>query len=316
MDLHHLRLLRELGDRGSVAAVARALHITPSAVSQQLKALQRSARVPLTELRGRRLVLTDAGRALAGVAVEVSTALDRANRIVDAYLDDPAAPVSVAAFHSAALAYFPALLQRADRPPVRCVDADVAHAEFPPLVADYDLVVAHRLPHSPPWPADRVAVVPLLHEPLYVAMPASHPLAGRPSVTVAEVSAEPWISVHDGFPLQGILTAIAAAAGRPLTIAHRINEFTVAAAVVAAGAALALLPGYTTVPSPGVVLRPLADLNAGRQIDVLARPEALHRASVRAVLDSLHRITATLRLTSSAARGRETPHHPPAEPPS
>lgn len=293
MDLHHLALLRELGDRGSVAAVARALHITPSAVSQQLKTLQRAARVPLTERRGRRLVLTDAGRALAGVAIEISTALDKANRIVDAYLDNPAEPVTVAAFHSAGLAWFPALLRDlAGGPPVRCADQDVAQADFPALVADYDLVVAHRLAHSPPWPDDRVAVAPLVHEPLYVAMPAGHPLAARSELTAADVAGEPWISVHDGFPVQGVLTAIAAAAGRPLTIAHRINEFTVAAAVVASGAAFALLPGYLSPPDPRVALRPLADLPAGRHIDVLTRPETLHRASVRTVLAALRRIAA------------------------
>lgn len=288
MDLHHLRILRELGDRGSVAAVAAALHITPSAVSQQLKVLQRSARVPLTERRGRRLVLTGAGRALATAAVDIWTALDRAERVVDAYLEDPAAPVSVAAFHSAALAYFPALVT-ADGPPVRCHDEDVAHAGFPALVADHDLVVAHRLAHSPPWP-DGVTVVPLVHEPLYVAMPAGHRLAARTRLTAADVSTEQWISVHDGFPLEGVLTAIAAAAGRPLDVVHRINDFTVAAGVVAAGGGLALLPGYTSVPDPRLVLRPLADLPAGRYIDVLTRPETLHRATVRAVLEVLRGI--------------------------
>src|SRR4051794_33151215 len=134
MDLHHLRLLRELGDRGSVAAVARAMHITPSAVSQQLRSLQRSARVPLTERRGRRLVLTEAGRALAAAAIEVSGAPDRAGRAVAAYLDDPAAPVTVAAFHSAALAWFGPLLSRPGLPPVRFSDHDVAQDLFPALV--------------------------------------------------------------------------------------------------------------------------------------------------------------------------------------
>src|SRR6476661_8830057 len=103
MDLHHLRLLRELGDRGSVAAVARALHITPSAVSQQLNVLQRSAPVPLTERSGRRLVLTDAGRALAAAAVEVMAALDKTSRAIGDYLDAPDRPVTVAAFNSAGL---------------------------------------------------------------------------------------------------------------------------------------------------------------------------------------------------------------------
>ncbi|MEV6306632.1 LysR family transcriptional regulator [Actinoplanes sp. NPDC051861] len=293
MELHHLSLLRELGDRGSVVAVAQAMHITPSAVSQQLKVLQRSARVPLTERRGRRLVLTEAGRALASAATEVWTALDRADRIVEAYLEDPNVPVSVAAFHSAGLAWFAPLLREvaADGgPPLRLADEDVAQADFPTLVADYDLVVAHRLAHSPPWPADRVAVVPLVREPLFVALPAGHPLTAKPTLTANDVAAEPWISVHDGFPLEGILVAIAAAAGRPLTIAHRINEFTVAAAVVASGAAIALLPGYTIPPNPGVTLRPLADLPAARHIDALTRPETLQRTAVRAVVDHLRRL--------------------------
>ena len=292
MDLHHLRLLRELGDRGSVAAVARAMHITPSAVSQQLRSLQRSARVPLTERRGRRLVLTEAGRALAGAAIEVATALDRAGRAVDAYLDDPAAPVTVAAFHSAGLTYFGPLLARADLPPVRCSDEDVAQAAFPALAADYDLVLAHRLAHSPPWPADRLTVVPLVHEPLYVALPAGHRLATQESLTAADVAGEPWICVHEGFPLEGVLTAVAAAAGRPLQIVHRVNEFTVVTAIVAAGGGLALLPGYTSPPHPGVLLRPLADLPAGRHIDVLTRPESLHRVAVRTVLGALREIAA------------------------
>jgi DNA-binding transcriptional LysR family regulator len=296
MDPHHLRLLRELGERGSVAAVARALHVTPSAVSQQLNVLQRSAPVPLTERSGRRLA--EAGRALATAAVEVMTALDRASRAVGDYLEAPGTPVTVAAFHSAGLTWFAPLITRLAEtggPPVRCADQDVAQAEFPPLVGDYDLVLAHRLAHSPPWPADRLTVIPLIHEPLYVAMAAGHPLATRDPLTAADVSAWPWISVHDGFPLTGVLTAIAAAAGRPLDVQHRINEFTVAAPVLAAGNALALLPARTTAADPRLALRPLADLPAVRHIDVLTRPETLHRRSVRAVLDALHAIAGQTR---------------------
>ncbi len=293
MDTHHLRLLRELGERGSVAAVARALHVTPSAVSQQLAVLQRSAPVPLTERSGRRLVLTEAGRALAAAAVEVLTALDRAARAVGDYLDAPGTPVTVAAFHSAGLAWFAPLIARLTEsggPPVRCADRDVPHAEFPALVGDHDLVLAHRPAHSSPWPADRLTVIPLRYEPLYVAMPAGHPLAPRDRLTAADAAAWPWIGVHEGFPLAAVLTAIAAAAGRPLEVRHRINDFTVAASLVAAGEALALLPAHTTPPDPRLVLRPLADLTTGRHIDVLARPETLHRASVRTVLDALRTV--------------------------
>lgn len=111
MDERQLRILRELGELGSVTAVAEALLVTPSAISQQLRLLQRSVRVPLTERDGRRLVLTDAGQALAGAAIEVETALARARHTVEEFVDRPEGEVSVAAFHSAGAAFFPLLLR-------------------------------------------------------------------------------------------------------------------------------------------------------------------------------------------------------------
>src|SRR5688500_17638649 len=111
MDLHQLRLLRELTDRGSVAAVAQSLHVSPSAVSQHLAALQRSCPVPLTRRTGRTLSLTPAGEALADAAVDVVVAMDRARRAVAEHLEDPTGVVSVAAFHSAGLTWFPPLLR-------------------------------------------------------------------------------------------------------------------------------------------------------------------------------------------------------------
>jgi DNA-binding transcriptional LysR family regulator len=82
MELGQLRALRELSERGSIAAVAAAMRVTPSSVSQQLSALQRQSAVPLTFRLGRRTALTDAGRALAAAAVDVEVALERAHQAV------------------------------------------------------------------------------------------------------------------------------------------------------------------------------------------------------------------------------------------
>ncbi|TFB62304.1 LysR family transcriptional regulator [Cryobacterium sp. Hz7] len=297
MDLHQLFILRELGERGSVAAVARAMFVSSSAVSQQLSALQRSTGVALTERRGRRLVLTPAGTALATAAASVSTAMAAAEQSVAHFHEEPAAPVSLSAFHSAGLAWFGPLISRLASPagptgtPIRCGDEDVARQDFPALVADYDLVIAHRLPHDPLWP-QRVTVTPLLYEPLDVALHVGHPLAGRSSVSVADIADEPWIAGHPGFPLAEAVNVVAASAGHPLRIEHRINEFFVAASVVASGSAIALLPRYTMAPAPGsgLVLLPIDDLRVGRQIDVLSRPETLLRASVRRVLGELRAV--------------------------
>src|SRR3954469_25585020 len=147
MDERQLRILRELGELGSVTAVAEAMLVTPSAISQQLRLLQRSVRVPLTERDGRRLVLTDAGQALAGAAIEVETALARARHTIEDFVDQPDADVSVTALHSAAAAFFPLLLAPAGpgRPRLALADEDVAQDQFPRLTREYDLVLAHRL---------------------------------------------------------------------------------------------------------------------------------------------------------------------------
>ncbi|WP_413759402.1 LysR family transcriptional regulator [Streptomyces sp. MMBL 11-3] len=297
MDERQLRILRELGELGSVTAVAEALLVTPSAISQQLRLLQRAIPVPLTERQGRRLVLTDAGQALAGAAIEVETALERARHSVDAFVDRPDGEVSVAAFHSAASAFFPLLLRAfaaPGGPRLSLADADVVQDDFPPLTREYDLVLAHRLEHTPTWPRT-VTATPLLHEPLDVALPADHPLAAKRRLTPRDVADQTWITAHDGFPVVATIDAIATAAGRPLRLAHRINEFAVVAEAVAAGGGLALMPRWTMRPHPALVLRPLSGVRARRHIDALHRPERTARGAVRTVLAELHRAAETIR---------------------
>ena len=75
MDVRRLGLLRELAQRGSVTAVARAMHLTPSAVSQQLKALEREAGVALLQRSGRGIALTPPGRVLADTARDLALSL-------------------------------------------------------------------------------------------------------------------------------------------------------------------------------------------------------------------------------------------------
>ncbi|MDQ0785579.1 DNA-binding transcriptional LysR family regulator [Streptomyces sp. B3I8] len=297
-----LRILRELGESGSVTATAEALLMTPSAVSQQLRLLQRSIRVPLTERDGRRLVLTDAGQVLAGAAIEVEIALARARHSMEEFVDQPDARVAVAAFHSAAAAFFPLLLGQAapKGPRLSLSDEDVAQEHFPRLTRDYDLVLAHRLDRAPLWPATLTART-LLREPLDIALPADHPLATERQLTPRDVADQPWITVDDGFPLMATVDAIATAANRRLDIVHRINDFTVAAEVVAAGGGLALMPRWTTRPHPALVLKPLRGVHARRHIDVLHRPERAARRAVRRVLTALDRAAAAIRSRDARA---------------
>lgn len=296
MDPARLRLLRELGDRGSVAAVAAAMHVSASAVSQQLAALQAGVPVPLTVKQGRRLVLTDAGEALAIASTRVEQALADAQDAIGSFLIHEERLVRVSAFHSAGLALFaPLLAALGERPRVTLADADVAHDRFAGLTADHDLVIAHRLVHDPEWPAQRLVITPLFVEPLDIALPAAHPLAASEGIRPEQLRDEQWISTHDGFPLTGVLEHLGALIGQRPHVVHRINEFSVAAQVVRAGGAIAVMPRITAAPLAvdGMVLRPIIGAALFRHVDVIARPDALAHAPVRAVLAALRKVATT-----------------------
>jgi DNA-binding transcriptional LysR family regulator len=295
MEIHQLEMLRELGALGSVKAVAETLLVTPSAVSQQLAALQKSLDVPLTRKEGRNLVLTDAGQVLADAGAAVVSAMAEARRAIGAYHVSPVSPVTVSGFHSAGQVLFAPLarlLDAPDTPKVLLSDEDVAQHDFPALTARYDLVLAHRMDHSPRWPEERVAVIPLAREPLDVALPANHPLARLRSLTTDDVAGEPWVTSRAGYSPADVLTAVAASSSRELNIVHRINDYSTVAALVAAGSVIGLLPRYTARPAlnPGIVLRPLEGISTRRRIDILARPENLKRTSVMMVCDALQEI--------------------------
>lgn len=296
MEIERLRLLRELRDRGSVAAVAAALGVTASAASQQLTALQRGYAVPLTRKQGRRLALTDAGHALAAASLEVDTALERARDSIDAISRDERRVVRISSFDSAALLLVGPLLERlAGEVLVAFTDADVPREGFAQLTADHDLVIAHRLAHDPPWPADRVHVVPLYTEPLDVLLREGHPLAARPAVAPGDLADEHWVAVHPGYPLAGVLEHWGALAGAPMRVAHRVNDFSVAAAIVRSSDSLAVMPRASAAPllSGGLTLRPVTGTASVRHVDVLARPDALAHGQVRRALDALLRLGAT-----------------------
>ena len=292
MDVRALETLRTVRTQGGVAAAAAVLHLTPSAVSQQLAGLSREAGVPLTERVGRGLRLTAAGDALADAAVDVAVAVERARAACAAFTGSAEGTVRVSAFQSGARLLLPPLLTRVRAlggVRVECSDEDVAQDAFPALTDRVDVVVAHRPEGGADWPGEgtRLRVVPLLREPLDVAVPRRHPLAGRDRVRAGDLVGEEWIAVREGFPVATVLAAVAAGSGAAPRIAHRINDFSIAEAMVAAGHGVSLLPRFTGGRHPGVRLLPLAGVRAGRRVEALLRPDTAERLVVRRVLDEL-----------------------------
>ena len=292
MDVNALALLRELGERGSVTEVAYALGKSPSAVSQQLKTLQRQLDVALVERVGRGVQLTDAGRALADSSIGVATAIAQAEATWSAYRGGASGTVRIAVFFSAAELLVPGLLTRMRAHPaitVEVADRDVSQDDFAALTSDFDIVVAHRSDDVIPPERSRLRVVPLLREPLDVALPLDHALASKSSVTPLDVIAEDWIGVPRDYPIDRVLGAMSAQAGVMARVIYRTTHLPLTEKLVAAGHGIALLPRHTSLERSAGRYRlvPLAHLRAGRQLELLMRPDRAARRAVAIVLDEI-----------------------------
>jgi DNA-binding transcriptional LysR family regulator len=291
-DVTLLPVLRELDERGSVTAVAAATHRTPSAVSQQLQTLQRQVGVPLVERVGRGVRLTEHGQVLAGLAGVVATAVATVDAAWQDHLGGASGVVDLAIFPSAAELLLPGLLDRMrEHPAIDLVlsDVDVSEDGFAPLTADHDVVVGHRPDGSSPPHRQALETVALLREPLDVALPEGHRLADRSRVGIDDVVDETWIGVPRDYPIDRVLTAMAAARDTPPSVAFRTIHLPVIENLVAAGHGIALVPRYTSrTRAPGRFhLAELADVRAGRRIEALVRPDRAVRPVVRTVLEAL-----------------------------
>lgn len=291
MDVRRLALLRELSERGTVTAVAQALHLTPSAVSQQLKALEREAGVTLTQRSGRGLALTVPGRMLAETARDVAVALERAEAVWSEFVEQPRGEVTLSAFPTVGRMLLPGALHRLDDVAgltVRCSDQDPQLPDFGDLTPDHDIVLADAPGVLPSWRERGLVTTELLREPLDVALPESHPLAAQSELRPVDVIGERWIGVPSGQPFDRILQRIEAVTGRQADVVQRFIDNGIVEAMVAAGHGLAILPRYTTRDAEnGLVTRPLVGVPSERTIWTLQRPEVAVRPSVRLVVQAL-----------------------------
>ncbi len=294
MDVRRLELLRELADRGSITAVARATQRTPSAVSQQLKILEREAGIPLTEPAGRGIQLTGAGRALARTATDIATAIQRAEALWEDFRSEPQGEVTINVFPTAGEMLLPGLLARLDAIPglvLRVHDLDGALEQVMHLTADFDIVLADSPGILPAWTERGITVVPLMREALDVAMPDGHRLGTKRELTPADLIDETWIGVPNWQPFDRVLRGIEAANGAPARVAQRIVDNGIVESLVAAGRGIAILPRYTTRDREnGLITRPLKGVRASRLISALLRPDRAERPSVRAVVETLQAV--------------------------
>lgn len=292
-DLVRLRVLYTVAGHGTLAAAAQALHLTPSAISQQMSKLEREAGCRLVERQGRRLRLTEEGLALATHARRILAAVEEAEADLDERRGQVLGTLSVGAFPTAARGLLPAALracrERFPRLHVRLQEVEPYQASARVAAGDLDLAVAQDWTNVPVALPDRLRAKDIGLDPADVALPADHPLAGSPRVALAALGDEPWIASTDGTICHDWLTTTFRAAGHEPNIVHQAAEFPTQLAFVAAGLGVAVVPRLAADAVPdGVVLVPVEPALC-RRVFAVWREEAARRPSVRAFVDTLCR---------------------------
>lgn len=290
MDVFRLRLFREVAERGTLRAAAEAMSLTPSAVSQQLKILQREAGVALLEPEGRRLRLTDAGQVLVARADEVLAALDLAQAEMDAYRSTPRGTVRVSMFPSGAAMLMARLITDAARDGVHVEGRDIDRpaADAAAQLADFDVVVVHRDEREPADVSARTETTFLLREPLEIVVPPQHRLAAFERIALTDLADDDWIGVESGLMVDDVLRSLATLTGVRPRIAQRVNDFRVVEELVSAGLGVALLPRYV-VTARDLPRKPLDGIRVARRIEAVTRSGAAMRPAVATVLRILQR---------------------------
>jgi DNA-binding transcriptional LysR family regulator len=302
LELRRLRLLRELNQRGTIAAVADALQFTPSAVSQQLAMLEREAGVRLLERAGRGVRLTDAARVLVEHAEAM---LDRA-ALAEADLEAAAGTVAgrgrIAGFESVLLRLaLPAMEALAsDAPRLRCELVEAEPEQGLPALAlgDVDLVLGDEWQHQPLRLPAGVQRHDLFLDPVQLVVPAGHPAARRHqgAVPLTELAGEAWTTGHAGMGWDEMTQRTCRdIGGFDPDIRHRTHDATVSVALVARGLAVTLLPDLVLPDRhPGVVLRGIAERRVSRAIFAATLATDAARPSTRALLAAVRDAAAAL----------------------
>ncbi|MFJ3564632.1 MULTISPECIES: LysR family transcriptional regulator [Streptomyces diastaticus group] len=302
-----MQVLRAVVTSGSVTAAAERLGYTPSAVSQQVAALEAQAGTPLLERAGRGVRPTEAGTLLAEHAALIGGQVAVAEAALADLRAGRTGRLAVRYFATAGPGLLaPALARfRREHPGIgvelRLSEPDDPLAEVAEGRAGLGLVVRPDAP-APPG----VDLVHLLDDPYRVALAPGHPLAGRQVVELSDLAKEPWVGSEPPGPcLHAVLHGCAAAGFTP-EVAVECQDYTTAQGFVAAGLGVALIPRLgLAVPHPGVTIRPVRGPEPTRTIQAAVRSGAPRTPALTGLLTALRDAA-----SPQGAAGDGLPGHP------
>ncbi len=259
LNVARLRVLREVAERGSFSAAADALSYTQSAVSQQIAALEAETGMTLLERGSRGVRLTGAGRTLVEHAEGILTRLAAAEEELAALAGLRGGQLRMASFPTAGATLMPVAIAafRASYPEVELTLAEGEPEEIAPRLraGEFDLALLFEFGEAE---AD-LKRVELLEDPLYLALPRGHRLAGKRTLRLGELRGEAWVQTSQSSPCARHVVRSCHAAGFEPNVAFESDDYQTVQGLVAAGVGVALIPELAlSVVREDVVVRALS----------------------------------------------------------
>lgn len=242
MELRQLHYFIKVAQKQHVTQASEELHVAQSAVSRQIHQLEQELGVSLFVQKGRNLQLTSVGKLFLDRVENIFTDLDRAVREIREFLDPELGEVRIGFPHSMGISLLPTVVAkfRKEHPGVKF---RLRQGTYSSLLRDLtsgeiDLSFVSPFPES----HELVTGELLLTEELYAVVPVNHPLAGRDSIRLDELSGDPFVMFSDAYSLRSIVLDACRAAGFMPQIGFEGEETDTIRGLVAAGLGVGLLP--------------------------------------------------------------------------
>lgn len=291
-DLRKLRVLRSVDDHGTVSAAADRLHLTPSAVSQQIAGLSRELGIPLLERRGRRVALTGPARVMLKHAAAVEEQLELARADLASWSVGEVGEVrigSLATGISALVAPAVEVLCR-ERPALqlRAIECEPEAAFAGLRGGELDLVIQAESSRVPPQSDPAYHRTLLVTDVMDLVIPAGDVRADPRGVRLDAFAKDVWIGGEASDTCWMISVGICAAAGFAPDVRHYCSDWDAVGALVATGAGVALVPRLAfPLRASGIAVCPVVGEPASRSLYATVRAGAEQDPTVAAVLATL-----------------------------
>ncbi len=307
LNVGRLRILKEVAYRGSFSAAAEALSYTQSAVSQQIATLEAETGMALLERHPRGVSLTAAGHTLVGHAEGILARLEAAESALAAIAGLRGGRLRVASFSTAGATLMPLAIAtfRASYPDVELTLAEGEPEEIVPRLraGELDLALLFEFAGETLLGKD-MDRTELLDDPMYLALPRAHPLAGKKQLRLWDLAGEAWVQTSRSSPCALHVVRSCHEAGFEPNVAFESDDYQTVQGLVAAGVGVALIPELAlSVVREDIAIRSLAPTPPLRQV-IAATP-----ASARLVPAA----PAMLGVLEAAARRYEQQRGRPAD---